>query len=59
MKNLTTHEKIENEKNVIDKKTGSVTVSSVVELVVTWWGRPTMVVIVAQGEILGVGEYVF
>ena len=58
LKQRITHEKIENQKNVIDKKFGSVRISGMVEPVVARWGRSTVVVVVARWEILGAGEYV-
>jgi hypothetical protein len=58
LKQRITHEKIENEKIVIDKKTGLVKVSGMVEQVVARWERPTMVVVIAQGEILGTEDMI-
>ena len=41
-----------------DKKTGSVIrVFGVIEPVVARWGRPMLVVVIVQGEVLGGGEY--
>jgi hypothetical protein len=52
--------KLRKKKNVIDKKTGSlIRVFGVIELVVARWGRPMLVVVIPQAEILGGGEYLF
>jgi hypothetical protein len=52
--------KLRKKKNITDKKTGSVIrVFCVIELVVARWGRPMLVVVIAQAEILRGGEYLF